>query len=71
MTCMCAFAQSTAMATTQLTRVARRSALRHEDADACQSDNNSQRKLRMRWVVVTDNNGRRQLRIQWEGAMGS
>ena len=56
MTCVCTFAQSTAMPT-QLTRVVR-------------WDNNREQKLRMSWVVVTDNDGQRQLRIQWEMSQG-
>jgi hypothetical protein len=70
MTCMCAFAQSTAMATTQLTRVVQCRAIQHNDAASWQSHNNREKKLRMSWVVVTDNDGRRQLQIHWEPATG-
>jgi len=71
MTCTCALAESTAMATTQLARVVQCRAIQHKDAASWQSDNNGRRKLRMSWVVVTDNDGKRQLRIQWERVVGS
>ncbi|MGA2353683.1 MAG: hypothetical protein ABSG02_04250 [Terriglobales bacterium] len=49
MTCMYAFAETMAMATTQLTR----------------AESSNQPKTRMSWVVVTDKDGERQLRVLW------
>jgi hypothetical protein len=61
MACMTLFAQATAMATTQFTRVisCERADLRHFDISTANQP------LRMNWVVVTDSNSARQLRMQW------
>jgi len=64
MACMTAFAEPTAMATTQLTR-----AIQYEDVAFWQLENNAERKSpRMSGVAVTENDGRRRLQIQWEPA---
>jgi hypothetical protein len=60
MTCMTAFVESTAMATTQLARV-----IRHKGDDWWQLETNDARKPRMSWVVVIDKDGRRRLQIFW------
>ncbi|MFI5102241.1 MAG: hypothetical protein ACHP9V_02600 [Terriglobales bacterium] len=60
MTSLIAFAESTAMATTQLARV-----IRYQDAASWRLESTGERKPRMSWVVVTDNDGGRRLRILW------
>jgi hypothetical protein len=64
MTCRNAFAETTAMATTQLARTIPCRMIQSEDAASWQPDNNGERNLRMSWVVVTDNDGRRRLQIR-------
>jgi hypothetical protein len=49
MICMKTFAETMAMATTQLAR----------------AEKSNERKLRMSWVVVTDADGGRRLRMLW------
>ncbi len=65
MTCMTAFAEPMAMATTQLTRVVQDRVFQYENAAPGQLENNDNRIPRMSWVVVTDKQGRQQLRILW------
>jgi len=61
MACITLFAQTMAMATTQLARV-----IHYEDASPGQPGGTVESKsLRMSWVVVTDDNGNRKLQIQW------
>ncbi len=61
MACITLFAQSLAMATTQLAR-----AVHYEVASNAQPERTVERKsLSMSWVVVTDSNGNRKLQIQW------
>jgi hypothetical protein len=64
MACMTLFAQTMAMATSELARV------NHlEDASIWQIDSTVERKtLSMSWVVVTDHAGSRSLRMQWASA---
>jgi hypothetical protein len=61
MACMTLTAQTLAMATTELTRVA------HEEcAPTWQLENTVEHTpLRMSWVVVTDSDGKAQLRMRW------
>ena len=65
MTCVVAFAESTAMATTQLARGIQCHAIQCQDAASWQLESTRERKPRMTWVVVTDNDGGRLLRILW------
>lgn len=65
MTCRIAFAETTAMATTQLARTIPGRMIQCEHAAPRHSNGNGERKLRMSWVVVTDNHGRRRLQIRW------
>jgi hypothetical protein len=60
MACMTLFAQSMAMATTQLARVIYQDALQQREGNL---ERNS---LRMSWVVVTaGNGGGKKLQMQW------
>ena len=65
MTCRIAFAETTAMATTQLARMIQHRMIQCEDAPCVQLESNGEGKPRMSWVVVTDNDGRRRLQILW------
>ena len=65
MTCMIAFAQPMAMATTQLARVVQYPLIQDEDAGFRQLENLGEGKTRMSWVVVTGQDGKRGLRILW------
>ena len=65
MTCMTAFAEPTAMATTQLARGMQCRVLQYEDGAGWQLESSGERQPRMSWVVVTDKDGKRQLRILW------
>ncbi len=62
MTCLAAFAETMAVATTQVAQ-----AIRYEDAASSQLEKIGEG-LRMNWTVVTDTDGGRQLRILWSGA---
>ncbi len=66
MACITLFAQSMAMATTQLARV-----IHCESISSCHLEDHVERKApSMSWVVVTDSNGNRKLQIQWTPAEG-
>jgi hypothetical protein len=65
MTCRIAFAETTAMATTQLARTIECRMIQSEDAASEQLGSNIQRKPRMSWAVVTDQDGRQHLQILW------
>jgi hypothetical protein len=64
MTCIIAFAEPPAMATTQLARMVQHRVIQDEDAASWQLEGNGERKPRMSWVVVTGKDGGR-LRILW------
>jgi hypothetical protein len=61
MACMTLTAQSLAMATTQLARVA------HEECTPTWHVESTVERtpLRMSWVVVTDSDGKQRLRMRW------
>lgn len=59
MACNILFAPLT-MATTQLARV-----VSYAAKEAWTVDENTERNLRMSWVVTTDNSGHRTLRMRW------
>lgn len=64
MSCMTLFAQETAVATTQLTRIAS-----HEFCTSWRVEEKTEHEaLRMSWVVVTDEHGNRELRSVWNVA---
>jgi hypothetical protein len=65
MTCMTAFAETIAMATTQFTRRITCSAIQYQDAASRCLESNDERKPRLNWVVVTGNDGRPRLRMLW------
>jgi hypothetical protein len=71
MTCMTAFAETMAMATTQFTRSVPYCAIPCQDAASWVLESNGGRSPRMNWVVVTGKEGGRELRIQWTSAMGN
>lgn len=62
MSCMTLLAQETAMATTQLMRIAC-----HEFCTPWKVEEKTEHKaLRMSWIVVTDEHGNRELRSVWK-----
>jgi hypothetical protein len=65
MTCRIAFAETTAMATTQLAQMIQHRMIQCKDAPSGRLESNGERKPRMSWVVVTDQDGRRRLEILW------
>ena len=65
MTCMTAFAETMAMATTQLAREIQPRVIPCQDAAFWQSESTGERTPRMNWVVVTGNDGGHRLRILW------
>jgi hypothetical protein len=65
MTCVTAFAEATAMTTTQFARVIQCRVLQFEDTACSKLESSDERKPRMSWVVVTGKDGKRQLRILW------